>query len=375
LNRQDAYPALNEGEKMKTVQIYISVMATVALLQCQETRGAITVPEGYMVEVYATSNNIGSVKAIDFDPNGNLYVAYDEGNTQIRRISPGGSPITSWGPMLDDPDNLAADAYGNVYVGSESQGLYRISPDGSSAQVTTTYMGNNYSMCIDIAGTLGTTGAVYVGNARHSADIAKHNPSSGSTTVFASSSLLYTFSAMAVDDVGFLYAAEYGSGHAVLRIDASGGVTNFAAFNNPFSMVFHKPTRQLYVGDLADESIYRLGLDGIKTVFASGVVAHGLAFGPDGYLYIADQSTNPDRILRIRHSSVETWFGEGELLEWNSTSGRVYEVEFKTNLVEGAWVPLEPQVTANTTNTTTAISFTNAPVGFFRVVRPEPEFF
>ena len=116
----------------------------------------IEAPADVSIEVFAepTPNPIG----LSFDSNGVLYVAFDEGRSvSIRRISPDGLSITSFGPALLDPDAVAVDSNDNVYVGSEN-GLYRFAPDGTSTLVTRSYMGNNTCLAIDHHGVFGLWG-------------------------------------------------------------------------------------------------------------------------------------------------------------------------------------------------------------------------
>lgn len=326
--------------------------------------GAVIVPQDYVVEVYA--DQLVQPKDLDFDSQGTLYVAQDEGSG-IYRIASGGASIVSRALGVTDPDCLAVDANDQVYLGSESQGLYRMATNGSLAQVTTSYMGNNHGICIDHAGIFGTRGVVYVANARASTDLVAVNPE-GAPNPFVVGSVLAVVPGLAFDDGQFLYAAEF-EGGMIYRIDRNATVSAFVSFAGPYCLAFHQPTRTFYVSDITEEKIYRLTLDGIKTTFAEGISARGLRFGPDGALYVSDWSTSPGRVLRMRRSPrIELRLAHDEALQWPSTPGLLYQVRHTTNLFSAAWANLGGPILATQSNTACPVSFSDAPQRFFRVL-------
>lgn len=68
---------------------------------------------------------------------------------------------------------------------------------------------------------------------------------------------------------------------------------------NPTSLAFDREGR-LYVSSRFDGSVYRIEADGRPTLYANELgVACGLAFGPDGALYVGDRSGS---ILRVEPS-------------------------------------------------------------------------
>ena len=64
------------------------------------------------------SSGLDEPEGLAFDAGGNLYVA-NEGNNTISKVTPAGvvSPFVSSG--LDEPTGLAFDAGGNLYVANE----------------------------------------------------------------------------------------------------------------------------------------------------------------------------------------------------------------------------------------------------------------
>jgi len=293
----------------------------------------IIVPKGVDVEVY--SSNVPNPKELAFDSQGNLYVANDgNSNVKIYKISQEGSIVEFFGPTLSDPDCVAVDQDDNVFIGSETGCLYRVSPDGTSSCFSTNYMGNNCSMVIDSNGIFGIENDIFVGNARATCDIARIN-SDGVGTPFISSSKLHIPFGLAFDDSQYLYIAEASEEvvgiKGLYRATKDGTMSFWIYFNSPFSIAFNKAERNLYVGDIEDNRIYKVSLDGIVWIFARDVIPWGLTFGTDGSLYVADHSTIPHRILKIT--------GSGELMPCD------YDVNGYVNLddlsiIASAWLSI-----------------------------------
>ena len=108
---------------------------------------------------------------------------------------------------------------------------------------------------------------------------------------------------LAFDNEGNLFLAEVGAEISsdtleggLFKIDSSGNVTPFATnfdFDRPSSMVFNETDGFLYVGDTGLKSILQVSLNGSVNVFATGITApYGLAFGPNGDLFVADLASN-----------------------------------------------------------------------------------
>jgi outer membrane protein assembly factor BamB len=181
------------------------------------------------------ATNLPLLHGMDFDQNGNLFVAVF-GSGKICKITPAGERIDfgTAGPPLD----VAVDAVGNVFAAvvdlprANSGWIYKFTPNGTRTLFATL-----------------------------------SNPPSG----------------VAFDDYGFLYVTT-GFGN-VFRFDADGSFTTFASgIPNPGLLTFNR-FGELFIPS-ADGNIYKFKPDGTRSVFASGLnFPYGLAFDTSGHLF------------------------------------------------------------------------------------------
>jgi len=244
------------------------------------------------------------------DASGSFYIA-DSGNNRIRRVTVGGTITTVAGngtagfsgdngpatlASLRDPQGLAVDAAGNVYI--SDTGNHRIRKIDNTVGTITTIAGN---------GTGGLSG------------------DSGPATAAS----LNSPRGIAVDSTGRLYIADRNN-NRIRRVDAAGtvstfagtgsagysgdgGTANFASFSLPQDVALDS-AGNLYIADTDNQRIRRVVADGtVRLVAGNGSATFagdggtatqasfnaptGVAVDSSGNLYIADSQNH--RIRKI----------------------------------------------------------------------------
>lgn len=239
--------------------------------------------------------------AVAVDASGNVYVA-DEGNNLIRKVTSAGVVTTLAGSgavgsangtgtaaSFYDVFGIAVDATGNVYVSDQGNNLIRkITPAG----VVTTFAGSGATGSADGTGTAASfnipaglgidgSGNVYVAD-QFNNKIRKITPAGVVSTIAGTGSIgdangpaltaSFNYPAgVTVDGSGNIYIADH-SNNIIRRISATGQTANFAGTG-----VFGS-------------------LDGLFTVSTFGSPT-GVAVGPDGNVYVADNANNLIRKL------------------------------------------------------------------------------
>jgi sugar lactone lactonase YvrE len=220
-------------------------------------------------------------EGVAVDKGGNIFVSLIAPVSEIRKVRPDGSqtlltdlPTTGIGPL-----GLAVDAIGNVYVGLVSldpatQGVYRVSPDGTAARLPGTgSIGFANGLAFDNQGTLyvtdSTAGAVWRVSQRGPAEPWIQSPLLEGTGAFGT---------------GFPIGANgiaYHRGSVVVA-------------NSEQATLVKIPVRP--GGDAGDPSV--IAVD--PALFG----ADGLALGANGDVYMAVIASST--ILRVRAGSIVT---------------------------------------------------------------------
>jgi sugar lactone lactonase YvrE len=244
-------------------------------------------------------------------PDGSVYVA-DTGNNKIRKIANGtvstvagtgglaanstniDGPCTS--ALFSGPTNLAVDQNGTIYVADSGDNVIRkiTNSDSAACAVSTLAgqagaggyadgMGSSAQFSNPTGLTLDATGNVYVTDSGH---MRKITPAGVVTTIVTSGVDLNAPWGIAIDGSGNLYVSE----------------------SLPWIMLALSPTTPI----ISVDGIIKITLSGTVNTWTGseiqgltdGVGASagfsipcGMAFGPDGALYVAD--TGNDRIRRI----------------------------------------------------------------------------
>ncbi len=271
----------------------------------------------------ATAARLNAPTGMIAEPDGSLLIA-DHHHGCIRRVSPNGI-ITSvagrcgnqgfsgdGGPAtaarLDDPIGIAQDRFGNLYIADEQNArLRRVSPNGV---ITTVAGGGIVPVASAPDGTLGT-------------DVALSHPSY-----------------LAIDPAGDVYMSDFWAnvvirvdpndhilhvaGTGVLGFSGDGGAATSAQLDFPTGLALTS-SGALYVDDSFNNRIRRVSPDGVITTVAGTGTAgfsgdggpavdaalnapSGIALGPGGGLYIADQANNVVRVV-TRDGTIRTVAG------------------------------------------------------------------
>lgn len=277
---------------------------------------AQVVPVGFSVQHYA---NVTDPTGLSFAPNGVLYVGNDivgsGGNptdpSSISQVGIGGAPVVSYGPAMEDPDEVLFDAAGlfapagSVLVGTSNTGLggavKAIRPD----QTVFNVFGPAAPLVNLNSLAFGPNNHLYIGD-----DIGKVYRSTGPGNFPVEIIDVGAPGAgITVDPgTGDLFVASSGN---IGKYDMNGGVIDATFYDTPgptVPRVAYDPGNALfgnflYVLDPGDGTLVRVDpTTGASQPFGSAFPGSdtGIAsieFGPDGFLYLSD--FGGDRVIRI----------------------------------------------------------------------------
>ncbi len=243
---------------------------------------------GY-VEGTGTAANFNFPSGVASDGAGFLYIA-DYGNSAIRKITPSGVVTTLAGGVsmgsndgtgsaaqFSNPTGVAANSAGNVFVADRTNNRIRkITPGG----VVTTLAGSTQG----------------------------YNDGTGSSAQF------YFPIAVAADDLGNVYVADYGN-HKIRKITSGGVVTTFAGSTAGFAdgtgtaAQFYNPSGlaldsfgNLFVADAGNNRIRKITPTGVVSTYAGSIQGNadgigtaaqfrnptGVVIDGAGIIYVAD---------------------------------------------------------------------------------------
>ncbi len=194
------------------------------------------------------------IVAVDVARAGTIYVSNAVSNNIVKINSAGvGTLFATAG--LNSPEGLAFDATGNLYVASfNNNTIERFTPNGVASVFASTGLSHPFGLAFDQQGNL------FVAN-------------NGNNTI----------QEFTPAGVGSLFASTGLASPRGLAFDAAGN---------------------LYAGNLSGNTIEKFTPSGASSVFASGITdPFGLAFGPDGYLYV---SQNIAQITKVSPSGVKS---------------------------------------------------------------------
>ena len=224
-----------------------------------------------------------------FDRNGNLFVTYSgsrgqEAPVSIFRVTRAGTrePFASG---IVNATSMAIGPDGQLYVSSRFEGaVYRVAPDGTHEQVA-----SDLGVACGIA--FDEDGSMYVGD--RSGTVFRVRDGRASAFAALPPSVAAFHLAMSPEGELFVTAPTLGTYDPIYKLDRRGQITTIASsLGRPQGLAF-APDGALYVVDaLAGGSgLYRLEADGSFTPIVAGGTLVGVAFGPSGELVVASNET------------------------------------------------------------------------------------
>ena len=353
-----------------TPQVY-TVNATISTLAPTNTGGAVPATIYGQVTTYA-NGGFNTVTGVATDAVGNLYID-DWSNNLIKKETPAGVVSILAGSSQGaangkgtaasffEPDGIALDAAGNVYVGDQGNNLIRkITPAG----VVTTFAGSGAAAANNGTGTTASfntprglaidpAGNIYVADQANNM-IRKITPAGVVTTIAGditagftdgtgTSATFNTPTGLAIDAAGNLYVAD-ARNNAIRKITPAGIVTTFATgFNFPREIKFDRAGNS-YVTDENSNTIKKISPGGVVTTIAGsgqqgsangiGTAATfngpiGLALDGNGNLYVGENTNNRVRKVTTWGYAIDKALPEG--LTFNATTGKINGVPTATS--------------------------------------------
>jgi streptogramin lyase len=210
---------------------------------------------------------------------GTVFVT-DENAGVVQQVAPDGTatPLGSF----TEPDGLALDTAGNLYVANDTQGgtFDKLTPDGTQTALPITGFDYPWQIAVDNAGNVYAMGYTFnVGE-----HIVKLTPDGTQTDVSVPGSS--SPEALATDSAGNLYVADYSNG--VFKVTPDGTTTPFGSGYQEAEGVAVDEHDNVFVTDYAAHDIVKLTPDGTQTTIplSSDFGPEAIATGPGGYLYV-----------------------------------------------------------------------------------------
>jgi sugar lactone lactonase YvrE len=305
-----------------------TIITTLVLLSLCGSTWAIEVLEpGYTVETYATYSKpgIGKPRSMTFGGDNNLYVT-QKVDGSVWHITPEGA-ASEFVSGLETPCGIVwggGTSYGDhLYVVRYEVGgggVYRIGLDGTVSNFANMPYGGHAPGPIGIDRTGNYDGCLYVGSTGQ--DHTYRVDTGGNVTKF--SDFPGWYDGGGPHDIAFGTVADYGGlmymstsfvgvnqhRSGLFTLDTSGNASRFtddlvAASRIDFDLIGDFDEEMFVTAKSGfDEplGIWRVGPDGTATEFARTTISdpYGLAFGPDGAMYIAEYSSDDEMVIISR---------------------------------------------------------------------------
>jgi len=332
---------------------------------------------------------------ITVDGNTNIYVA-DTGNDTIRKLTPSG---TNWvvstiaglagsSGSIDGinsysrfhyPIGIAVDIGGNLYVTDEGNNTIReLTPSGTNWVVNT------------IAGLAGSSGSIDGANSNARFNDPYGITVDGNINVYVADTGNNTIRKLTTSGANWMVNTIAGLPYNVGSAD---GIGSTARFDNPTGIAVGGGGNLLYVADEGNNTIRQIALVGTNWVVftvaglagssgsTDGIGSAALFNGPyaiavDGNtnVYVADSincTIRVDPLIIVPVPSLVQFVNQQPdgtfMLAWNAMVGHAYQVQFKTNLSQTAWITLT-NVTAPNWTGSASIPVGPDPQRFYRII-------
>jgi sugar lactone lactonase YvrE len=244
-------------------------------------------PDGMTSRVFG---DMPDIIAMDFDPEGNLLVAIGE---RLAYLSLKDGTLETF---IDLPDSVSYEGMditddGTIYVSVGAHGsggrLFRIPPEGILSEVAR--IEDNGLSGIDV----GPSGEI-VGTQLRIAGLVRVWPDGRTETIIAPLGMSNPQD-IAFGSTGDLYVSNNEAG-TVIRVRPDGQIIPLAddlwTYTPPLAVIAVSPRGEIFFSEAApgsDGRMVKIDQDGRVVPFTTDVYAPcGLAFGPDGLLYVAE---------------------------------------------------------------------------------------
>ena len=234
-------------------------------------------PEGAPI-VFPYASGFNDPDGLAVDAAGDLYVA-DAGNNTVREVTAAGTVIIFSG--FNAPAGMTFDSAGNLFVADSGDDEVREITPAGTVSIFATGFNDPTALAFDSSGNL------YVANrANGTVDVVTL---AGKVSPFAfgfdgASGLAF--------DAGNLYVADSGDGK-VSQVTPAGQVSTYASgFSSPEGLAFDA-AGNLYVANELSNTVSEVTPAGVVSTFAAGLDSPtGVAFDSTGNLYVANEGSN-----------------------------------------------------------------------------------